>query len=113
MRVNPQPTQRGMMSRRYKDKPYKRLYSTKRWKLLRVEAFVRDGYKCQHKACGVLCVGKSPAGNSPVCDHIVKHEGDKTLFFDLNNLQTLCKRCHDGFKRRLEAGTRMQRTDGW
>jgi 5-methylcytosine-specific restriction protein A len=27
-------------------------------------------------------------------DHIVRHEGNKELFYDQNNLQGLCKSCH-------------------
>ena len=28
-------------------------------------------------------------------DHITPHRGDRALFFDTHNLQSLCKRCHD------------------
>ena len=30
-----------------------------------------------------------------VVDHIVPHRGDPKLFWDPDNWQTLCKRCHD------------------
>ncbi|WP_366923858.1 HNH endonuclease [Metallumcola ferriviriculae] len=30
-----------------------------------------------------------------VVDHIQPHRGDKTLFWDENNWQPLCKKCHD------------------
>ena len=30
-----------------------------------------------------------------VVDHIKPHRGDQTLFWDMNNWQPLCKRCHD------------------
>lgn len=30
-----------------------------------------------------------------VVDHIVPHKGDKALFWDRNNWQSLCKTCHD------------------
>ncbi len=30
-----------------------------------------------------------------VVDHIKPHKGDERLFFDINNLQPLCKPCHD------------------
>ena len=29
-------------------------------------------------------------------NHLKPHEGDLKLFFDLNNLQTVCWRCHSG-----------------
>ncbi len=30
-----------------------------------------------------------------VVDHIVPHKGDRNLFWDRNNWQSLCKQCHD------------------
>jgi len=30
-----------------------------------------------------------------VVDHIEPHKGDEELFYDINNLQSLCKSCHD------------------
>ena len=30
-----------------------------------------------------------------VVDHIIPHRGDNTLFWDRDNWQSLCKRCHD------------------
>lgn len=101
------------MRNRYDNKPlYKKWYYTKRWKDLRRATFLRDGYMCQC-GCKTLCVGRHPASNSPVCDHIVKHEGDEALFWDKDNLQTLTRACHDGWKQRLERSDKMQRVDGW
>ena len=94
-------------------KSYKKLYYTKAWHRLRRMVFVRDGYRCQRIGCGRICTGARNAPNSAVCDHIVKHNGDTVLFHDVDNLQTLCKSCHDGWKRRVETGNRLQRTDGW
>lgn len=37
-----------------------------------------------------------------VVDHIVPHRGDQQLFWDKANWQSLCKRCHDSHKQRLE-----------
>ncbi|NMA84113.1 MAG: HNH endonuclease [Epulopiscium sp.] len=28
-------------------------------------------------------------------DHIKPHKGNEDLFYDINNLQSLCKSCHD------------------
>ncbi len=45
-----------------------------------------------------LCVKCKEAGvytKATVVDHIVPHRGDKTLFWDTNNWQPLCKKCHD------------------
>ncbi|WP_245482984.1 HNH endonuclease [Agrobacterium sp. CNPSo 2736] len=37
-----------------------------------------------------------------ICDHVTPHKGDRDLFFDASNLQTLCKPCHDTVKQREE-----------
>jgi len=38
-----------------------------------------------------------------VVDHIQRHNGDLKLFNDPNNLQALCKTCHDSVKTKEEA----------
>ncbi len=37
-----------------------------------------------------------------VVDHVIPHRGDEGLFFDDDNLQSLCKPCHDGHKQAQE-----------
>lgn len=37
-------------------------------------------------------------------DHIIPHKGDKTLFFDANNLQSMCKSCHSQKTAREDGG---------
>jgi len=39
-----------------------------------------------------------------VVDHIKPHKGDPGLFWDQDNWQALCKRCHDSDKQRIERG---------
>lgn len=54
----------------------------------------RAGYLAVHPFCKrCLDTGKHTAAT--VVDHIVPHKGDKELFWDKNNWQPLCKRCHD------------------
>lgn len=48
--------------------------------------------------CGVL-VSKS---YECIADHKVKHEGNPGLFWDEENIQLLCKPCHDGAKQQEE-----------
>lgn len=50
-----------------------------------------------------------------VVDHVRKHDGDAALFWDSNNLQSLCAPCHDGVKQRLDNGENVIRfgPDGW
>lgn len=78
--------------------PLRKLYSTKRWKVLRLDIFLRDIFTCQMDGCGLI------EGNTSwlVCDHIKKPEGNERLFWDEDNLQTLCKSCHDTIKQSQE-----------
>lgn len=68
---------------------------------LRAQCLRRDSRLC--RMCGILCDGKRHTPTSPVADHITPHQGDFALFAALDNLQTLCKRCHDSTKAAQEA----------
>ena len=71
----------------------KSIYWSKRWRALRLQVFARDNYTCQ--ACGGLCHGTGRGHpEAPECDHIIPHRGDERLKWDIDNLQTLHKRCH-------------------
>jgi len=78
--------------------PSRKWYGTKEWAALRAKTFERDGYRCQMAGCGVLIHNTRKL----VCDHIKPHRGDRQRFFDEQNLQTLCKPCHDRVKQRQE-----------
>jgi 5-methylcytosine-specific restriction endonuclease McrA len=77
-------------------------YNSLRWRGkpngLRWQCLTRDLFTCQWPGCGRI------EGDSAqlVADHIVPHRGNPRLFFDLHNLQTLCKTCHDTHKQRIE-----------
>ena len=73
------------------------LYKTARWQRLRLSILARDLYTCQNPAC------RRVEGNTSllVCDHIHPHRGDVQKFW-AGPFQTLCKRCHDSDKQRLE-----------
>jgi len=49
--------------------------------------------------------GKITAAN--IVDHMKPHRGDPVLFFDFDNTQSLCKRCHDSHKQRAEKSGRV------
>jgi 5-methylcytosine-specific restriction endonuclease McrA len=86
------------------DAPWRKWYRTARWQQLRKHVLIRDGFTCQ--MCGRLEGDTSRL----VCDHKQPHRGSETLFWDENNLQTLCKQpCHDKVKQGAESSTLMQR----
>ncbi len=83
---------------------YRKLYNTKRWYRLRYATFIRDGFTC--KMCGLRDL--SGSGKGLICDHIKPHRHrDEGLFWDQDNLQTLCASCHSGAKQRQEVRDRM------
>ena len=78
--------------------PWHRWYYLKRWRRLRMATFVRDGMTCQMEGCGRLIGDTSQL----VADHRVPHRGDPRLFWDPDNVWTLCKACHDQRKQAEE-----------
>jgi len=43
----------------------------------------------------VKCQEQGRYRKATVVDHIIPHRGDEKLFWDRDNWQALCKRCHD------------------
>lgn len=88
-------------------------YGLAAWQSLRIATIARDGGLCQR--CGVKVTSGRKHKRSAAVDHKTPHEGDRDLFFDPDNVWTLCKGCHDGWKARQERKStkRMQRYDGW
>jgi Restriction endonuclease len=82
---------------------YRKWYKTARWQKLRMKVLIRDRFTCQMVGCGRV------DGNTSrlVADHKKPHRGDERLFWDEQNLQCLCKPCHDRLKQREE------RRQGW
>jgi len=75
---------------------YRRLYQTKHWQVLRRRVLLRDGYRCQHKGCGAILKRGVADPRSAVVHHKIPHKGDLDLFFDYNNLESVCWACHSG-----------------
>jgi 5-methylcytosine-specific restriction endonuclease McrA len=61
-------------------------YNLNRWKLVREQAKQRDGYQCTH--CGRTGVPLD-------VDHILGWRQRPDLAFELDNLRSLCRRCHN------------------
>ena len=77
-------------------------YRTAAWQRLRRRIFVRDRYICA--ICGSLCTGQGRSKRAPIADHIIPHKGNRALFWNEENIQTLCYSCHSRHKQRQEAG---------
>jgi 5-methylcytosine-specific restriction protein A len=43
----------------------------------------------------VRCKAEGKFVKATVVDHIIPHKGDRELFWDRSNWQSLCKHCHD------------------
>ena len=96
-------------------KKYHVLYASKHWAVIRRQALTRDNYVCQHLNCGVYLQAGRQSPKSAVVHHIKAHQGNLELFCDLNNLQSVCKSCHDSSIQSTEAlGYDTQiGNDGW
>lgn len=82
--------------------PWRSWYSDPEWIALRKRVLIEEDFTCR------MCGWKEVVDTSKlVGDHIVPHRGDRTLFLDRENVQCLCKRCHDSKKQRDE------RAAGW
>jgi 5-methylcytosine-specific restriction endonuclease McrA len=57
----------------------------------------------------VMCEASGVIEPAQVVDHKTPHRGDQKLFWDMNNWQALCKRCHDSDKQMWEK-SKQERT---
>lgn len=70
---------------------YPELYGSPRWRRLRLAVHDRDNYLCQE--CHRMGRETMTTVSSPV-HHIHEHHGDRRLFFDMDNLESVCFDCH-------------------
>ncbi|MCR4627374.1 MAG: HNH endonuclease [Treponema sp.] len=73
---------RKIFTKRGKSSQWHSLYESPEWRRRRA-AFLKKYPIC------FICGGKST-----IVDHIIPHRGDLTLFWDENNWQPMCQRCH-------------------
>lgn len=87
---------------------YASMYNTNFWRVLR-KAHLRKQPLC------VLCKRRGHVAAATVVHHIRAHKGNWELFKDPNNLQSLCKRCHDSDMQSAERRGYSTRIglDGW
>ena len=86
----------GYMQRSKDAEQYRVLYNTKHWQSVRQTVLTRDRFTCQHNGCGVALEPGRDRPNSAVVHHIVPHKGNLELFFEPDNLQSVCWTCHSG-----------------
>jgi len=86
---------------RYRDaQEWRKWYKTARWQKLRWAVLGRDLFTCQK------CKRVEADSSKLVADHRKRHRGTAELFWDIANLWTLCKPCHDSWKQAEESGGR-------
>lgn len=78
-------------------RPWQHLYGRARWKALRQHQLANQPL-CE------FCLRREVVEVATIVDHRTPHKGDVALFHDPDNLQSLCKRCHDRDKRLEERG---------
>ena len=74
---------------------WRKWYRSRDWWKLRSQRLKAEPWCRFCRQAGVV----TPA---EIADHIQPHRGDKRIFFDQTNLQSLCKRCHDKTKQGIE-----------
>lgn len=79
-----------------------------KWQVARLHHLRSKPLCCMCEAQGLTVL-------ATVVDHIIPHEGDQSLFWDMDNWQSLCKPHHDSDKALMEHGKAKQTigTDGW
>ena len=72
-----------------------RLYDNMRWRKVR-QMVLNDEPLCR------MCLSINRTSPATVADHIKPHKNDINLFYDRDNLQSLCAPCHDSAKKMQE-----------
>ena len=73
----------------------KRLYDSSEWRKM------RDRQLAKHPLCD-MCLRRELYVPATVADHIIPHRNNLKLFYDIDNLQSLCETCHNSRKRMIE-----------
>ncbi|MBT2600957.1 MULTISPECIES: HNH endonuclease signature motif containing protein [unclassified Oceanobacillus] len=65
------------------------LYHSGEWRRLRQLALIRDNYLCQR------CLKNKKRSKAQVVHHIIEVKDDWSKRLELDNLESLCHRCHN------------------
>ena len=84
-----QHTSSSTSSEKYKRviREHHKLYNTTQWRRMRYNILSKNPLCARCSKYNYI----EPAVD---VDHIISHKGNKELFYDMNNLQPLCKKCH-------------------
>ncbi len=94
-------------AKRRAEQPWRLLYFTPEWRRLRAEHLRREPWCRVHAA-------KGEQVQASHVDHIKAHHGNRALFFDPSNLQSLCPTCHNKWKQAQERSRFLPvGVDGW
>lgn len=71
-------------------------------------------YRVRHPLCR-MCQHEGVVTLANCVDHIIPHKGNRSLLFDMNNLQSLCFNCHNSRKQRVDVHGYDDKinADGW
>ncbi|MCS4800064.1 HNH endonuclease [Staphylococcus aureus] len=79
-----------------------RFYKSKEWQTTRKRVLERDNYECQQcKRDGKLTTYDKSKHKSLDVDHILSLQHHPEFAHDLNNLETLCIKCHNKKEKRF------------
>ena len=83
-------------------------YKKQSWRRLRQSQLIKQPL-CQ------ICLSLGIVKQANIVDHVKPHRGNEVLFYDGDNLQSLCKEHHDSFAQQMEHGTWIPPIgkDGW
>jgi 5-methylcytosine-specific restriction protein A len=98
----------GTDARSARAEAYRALYRTPEWRKLRKAQLARQPL-CE------FCLRLSRQTPATIVDHRQRHRGDRGLFFDPANLDSLCDFHHNSTKQRMERGKVIigVDADGW
>lgn len=97
MRLKPATIDRNDTRGRAEANAARRWYGSQRWRELSWQVRVEAAFTC------AICKRVEGRKGQTVADHKRPHRGDEALFWDRQNLQCLCKPCHDSTKQAEEA----------
>ena len=77
-----------------KDSKYTEFYHTRAWNRTRQQVLIRDNYLCQH------CLRKGIVNDKHlIVHHIVELKRDWNKRLDMENLEAVCRTCHNKIHR--------------